>query len=1323
MIEVFLKSEGNTGCIEATDTFRIQVEPTPILNVPEISVCLGNVTTVFSQLPDSLKPRWYSQKNVFLSSGSSFTAQFDSTTTLILKAESTSGCRDSTFAKVWAFAKPQLNIRDTTICDGASVTLNARLTNVFQGNGVYAWLRNSLPLNNSGETFVARSSGKYTVTFGLLGCQTQDSAMVNVFNIQVQASDDQYVCKNQLATGINLVSVTATSAKVKWIGNGGNFSPNDSSKTTTYLPSLAESSANASKILVQTVGNGVCKEGKDSVLVYFKPYNLAAGTFETVCEGENSLLSSPLISGMVYEWKDSQGNIIGNSHQIQVNVQRDTSFLVKITNSNACSDSVTINVKPYPKPQIQIAGATTCLGDSLSLNGVPLNKNETFVQPIFEWYKDGIKLVNQDSILKIGTSGIYKIRYGQGICIGEDTAKMVFKKSTINVNNISPICVVLGARLTLSSSFSNADSLIWNSSGTGSFENQLILGQVDYLPSNSDFSSNKITFIAQTFSKNPKCLLVKDSTEMTILPSPKASGKGDTVCVGESALLQSTISANWQTRWLSGTTPLSSQINLVIANAITQEYILVVTDPNGCKDTTTVPLLTFDKPIISLQDTSTCLGDTLLLKPIIAASPFASTNYSWYKNGLPLPEKNALLNVFESGIYKLVFGEGGCIATDDAQVIIEEPKLTLNQPAPICKNYAGVISLNASLNTNRSIKWIGAGFFAPSDSDKVATYKPSISELTLDSFSIRVETIQNLKCIGVADQIMIKTLKAPLLNAASDTVCLGDSITLKKMPNNSESVRWIENGSIKSTNNVIRFPVLSSGSILLRASSLNGCVDSILVPYATFPKPLLQLNDVQTCVGDKPVLNGIPSNTNKANEKYRWYKGNTLLSQTTSFISVSDSGTYSLLYGQGNCTATDSAKVTFLPPTLNVFGDLEICRNKKEINFGANYTHADGVEWSTVLGVLPAMYQGKLVQYPYRSGDLVNDKSILVFAKLKQNNPLCQILSDTLEVVLKESPFLITSGDTLCKATLAEVEVQQELGTTYVWQDHLSNQLSTSNRYVYTPSKSEKIFLIAQNLNGCQDSTEVDVRLVATAGVTIQNSPACTGQMVSLEMKVSNDTVTGSKNIKWYYKGNKIAENINPISTSQSGSFSVIYSNKYCTDTASKEIFYNPSPLVAKEPELVFCSEAQPELQLDAGQYYGYLWQNDTSARGRYYQVSKGGSYKVLVFNQFGCSSEKMFSVREMCKPRLFVPNAFTPNGSNNNQFKVQHANIKSYQMLIFNRWGEIIFESLDPNISWNGTYRDEMMPLGVYPWVVTYEGFADEYGPYKLQGQVTVLK
>lgn len=145
---------------------------------------------------------------------------------------------------------------------------------------------------------------------------------------------------------------------------------------------------------------------------------------------------------------------------------------------------------------------------------------------------------------------------------------------------------------------------------------------------------------------------------------------------------------------------------------------------------------------------------------------------------------------------------------------------------------------------------------------------------------------------------------------------------------------------------------------------------------------------------------------------------------------------------------------------------------------------------------------------------------------------------------------------------------------------------------------------------------------------------------------------------------------------------------------------------------------------LDAGAGYKYKWSptNDTLQR---IIVTSPGTFTVVVTNVQNCSTQSSVTIREVCPPRVFVSNSFTPNGDGiNDSYTIYGEHIGSFQMLIFNRWGEIIFETKDKNLPWDGIYKGEPMPIGVYPWLITYTGDSQEYyGPYRMNGSVTVVR
>ena len=75
----------------------------------------------------------------------------------------------------------------------------------------------------------------------------------------------------------------------------------------------------------------------------------------------------------------------------------------------------------------------------------------------------------------------------------------------------------------------------------------------------------------------------------------------------------------------------------------------------------------------------------------------------------------------------------------------------------------------------------------------------------------------------------------------------------------------------------------------------------------------------------------------------------------------------------------------------------------------------------------------------------------------------------------------------------------------------------------------------------------------------------------------------------------------------------------------------------------------------------------------------------------------------------MYIPNAFTPNGDGlNDVFGVipRLDYVNQYRISIFNRWGQLLFESSDLNQGWDGTYQGEACPAGAYVYRIVYNDF-----------------
>ncbi len=100
-----------------------------------------------------------------------------------------------------------------------------------------------------------------------------------------------------------------------------------------------------------------------------------------------------------------------------------------------------------------------------------------------------------------------------------------------------------------------------------------------------------------------------------------------------------------------------------------------------------------------------------------------------------------------------------------------------------------------------------------------------------------------------------------------------------------------------------------------------------------------------------------------------------------------------------------------------------------------------------------------------------------------------------------------------------------------------------------------------------------------------------------------------------------------------------------------------------------------------------------------------------------------VFRFSECVSPFVFIPNTFTPNNDQKNDFfRVYADGMTELKMIIWNRWGEIIYETNDPNtLGWDGTYRGRELSADSYAWYVVLTcGNGDIF---ESKGNVTLLK
>ncbi|MDQ2752636.1 MAG: gliding motility-associated C-terminal domain-containing protein, partial [Bacteroidota bacterium] len=143
-------------------------------------------------------------------------------------------------------------------------------------------------------------------------------------------------------------------------------------------------------------------------------------------------------------------------------------------------------------------------------------------------------------------------------------------------------------------------------------------------------------------------------------------------------------------------------------------------------------------------------------------------------------------------------------------------------------------------------------------------------------------------------------------------------------------------------------------------------------------------------------------------------------------------------------------------------------------------------------------------------------------------------------------------------------------------------------------------------------------------------------------------------------------------------------------------------------------------LLISPGVWDTYLWQDGST--GNHFAVTKGGLYSVLISNQCGSSTQQIKVTEQVCN--VAFPSAFTPNGDGlNDVFMVANGyNLTYYHLVLFNRWGQKVFESSKEGKGWDGLINGREAGNGTYIWVCEYKKMGAE-NTAKTKGTVTLIR
>jgi gliding motility-associated-like protein len=708
---------------------------------------------------------------------------------------------------------------------------------------------------------------------------------------------------------------------------------------------------------------------------------------------------------------------------------------------------------------------------------------------------------------------------------------------------------------------------------------------------------------------------------------------------------------------------------------------------NQCKDTTMFATLTIaPQPIASLgPDIVACRSSVELdLK-----NPVNPAEYIWLQNGRVIPTaRSGKLTVTASGTYiGGVITEAGCFALDTIQVtLFPPPPLRLGPDTVLCVGSSVVIDAG----NGNSFQWSNGA-----TGQQLTVTQPG-------TYSVQVTTIQNgQECVN-GDTIVVTARPKPNLTARltlpSGCDTRDGALAVTATPASASYVYvWGLNGAPLPTATGNSLTNLGPGTYSLRLSgNPQACtLDTNFALNARNPSVRVAPDTIDNADCASPT-GSIRLRTELGTPiSYTWRNAAGTVVATTRDLSNVPPGVYAVEVADalGCRFYLDNLRLRFIQTPLTSLRDTSACVGENLVldagPLGTSYVWSNGATTRTITVNQAGTYRVTVTNAT--TGCQTIDSARVNFAPKPTLNlgPTQAFCAGTQPVQLAATP---TGG---------------------AWSGP-----GVSPTGLFTPASSligPQTVTYTAGQNGCRVSATklVNVQLTPTIDLG-PDSAFCDNETYTLRAPEIQGAV-------YRWSTGDTGQSIQPKGT---GTYSVTVALGNCRSGDTVRLRVLPSPRITLRPEVPYCVVEAGNVTLDAGgnPTYQYLW-TPTGQNTRLITVNRTGEYTVRVTNPEGCVEERPTRVVDLCEPRIQVPEIFTPNADGTNDgLDVFVDHITEYELRIYNRWGEMVFRTLDINEKWDGRYKGKLFPPQSYAWTVSYRStYFPERGVQVKRGAVLV--
>jgi gliding motility-associated-like protein len=316
-------------------------------------------------------------------------------------------------------------------------------------------------------------------------------------------------------------------------------------------------------------------------------------------------------------------------------------------------------------------------------------------------------------------------------------------------------------------------------------------------------------------------------------------------------------------------------------------------------------------------------------------------------------------------------------------------------------------------------------------------------------------------------------------------------------------------------------------------------------------------------------------------------------------------------------------------------------------------------------------------------------------------------------VTVTQGPVASVTGNTLlCLGDATTLTASG--GGNYSW-----NTGATTGSITVNPAATGNTTytVTVTDASGCSDTATITVTVSPPPVATIMgNDTLCTGDNTVL-------TAGGGGNYAWNTGATSAAINVSPAATTN---YSVVVSVGSCADTAYYTVTVVPNPVATAQSNVVINIGDNTTLTASGGGTYSWAPSTGLSCNNCPNPVASPTAttvYCVYVTDVNGCTDTACVTVTVEinCNP-VYVPNAFSPNDDGENDIFYVYGNCISYmKLLIYNRWGERVYEGTDPKQGWNGYFKGKLQHSAVFTYYLEYELLTGEGGIKK--GNISLVR